>query len=241
MASSSRGGSDDQRALALLNAVAKAPTPTAVRAFDAYFYGLVCNYIRRRHRFLGDQVAASRSTMSNPAPPLSPERLDEAVHMTATIALSRARASAGRFDPAQGRALMWVYRAAIYAYVEVAQTFAKEQRELLTEAEVQAAEVRTSESHRDDPAAIVASQDFVDDLFLVLTDEERRAFVLRTEYGYSYAEIAVVMLGTAAQTKRVDYLLQRACEKLRARYVEFHEGVGGYTPSTDKRIDKESS
>lgn len=227
---------DDQQALALLNAVANAPTPTAVRAFDAYFYDLVRDYIRRRHRFLGSQVAAATGATNNPAPPLSADRLEEAVHITATIALSRARASAGRFDPAKGRAVMWVYRAAIYAYVEVAQTFAEEQSELLTDAEARAVQARPSGRPLDDPAELVASQDLVDDLFLALTDDERAAFILRTEYGFSYAEIAEVMLGTAGQTKRVDYLLQRARAKLIARYTEFQQRTVGYTT----RIDEDS-
>jgi hypothetical protein len=44
------------------------------------------------------------------------------------------------------------------------------------------------------------------------------------------------MLGTAGQTKRVDYLLQRARAKLIARYTEFQQRTDGYTT----RIDEDS-
>ena len=75
---------DERRALALLNAVAREPSPTAVRAFDEFFYPLIVAYIRKRHRAIG----------SERAPSVERHQLDEAAHMTALIGLRRARASA---------------------------------------------------------------------------------------------------------------------------------------------------
>lgn len=219
---------DDQRALALLNAVAVDSTPTAVEAFDDFFYEHIIAYIRRRHRSLGAEVARRKGLPANPAPPVDRDRLEEACHIAANITLDRARARAATFDPSRGRVATWIYAAAAFAYVEVAKQFFKEQSELLTDVEARAAQDRPSTSPLDDPAAFVASQDYIDNLFLALTDDERMAFALHTSDGYTYAEIAEQILGSADQTKRVDYLLQQARIKLRARYAELQGNDGAY-------------
>lgn len=212
------GNLDSKRALALLNAVGREPTPTAVHAFDEFYYPLVVSFVRKRHRAIGLEVAAKTGATGSAAPLLSLRHVEEAAHVTALVALRRARASARGFDPALGSPTSWVLRAASFAYVEVAKRLARDDERLGdpdTEAEAQPAPPDIS-----DPAVLVEQHAQLDDLFLVLGDDERRVVVLVLRYSYSYAEVAAVLFGDATATKRVDRLLQSARKKLAIRWAE---------------------
>jgi DNA-directed RNA polymerase specialized sigma24 family protein len=217
---------DSQRALALLNAVAREPSPTAVRVFDEFFYPLVVAYVRKRHRMLGLEVAARSGNGGSAAPLLSRHQIDEAAHVTALTALRRARASARRFDPERGSPVAWVLRAAGFAYVEVAKAMAQDERRLMTQAEADAeADIgQPAPAAMSDPAEAVAGQDLIDQVFLVLADDERAVAILRLRYDSTYAEIAEALFGDASATKRVDHLLYSARRKLATRWTELEGG-----------------
>jgi DNA-directed RNA polymerase specialized sigma24 family protein len=216
-----------QRALAVLNAVAREPTPTAVHVFDEFFYPLVVAYVRKRHRKIGLEVAGKSGSGGSAAPLLSRHQLDEAAHVTALTALRRARASAGRFDAERGSPVAWVLRSAAFAYVEVAKQMAQNESRLMTsaEADTDARVGRSASASTSDPAQVVASQDLIDQVFLVLADDERAVAVLRLRYDYTYTEIAEALFGDADATKRVDHLLHSARRKLADRWIELNDGV----------------
>jgi DNA-directed RNA polymerase specialized sigma24 family protein len=218
------GPVDGKRALALLNAVGRDPSPTAVRAFDEFFYPIVLRYVLKRHRFIGLEIARRTGAGGvSAAPMLADHQVEEAAHTTALIALRRARASARRFDPEAGDPVAWVVGAAAFAYVEVAKAMRREREDLAPGADVAPERATPSE---DQPADILERQDLLDDLFLVLGDEERAVVILVLRYSYSYAEAAEVLLGDPAATKRIDYLLQSARRKLAPRWAALHDTDG---------------
>lgn len=207
---------DSKRALALINAVGREPTPTAVRAFDEFFYPVVLQHVRKRHHHIGVEMGAKLGVGGSAAPRLTTEQADEAAHITAIVALRRARASARQFDPALGTAVGWVLRAANFAYLEVARQLARDHAELVDGQEPPPEPVAPPATT--DPAEIFQRQATLDHLFLVLGDDERRVVTLVLRYKYTYAQTAEIMFGDSNATKRIDHLLQAARSKLALRW-----------------------
>lgn len=210
---------DSRRALALLNAVAREPSRTAVLAFDEFFYPLIFAYVAKRHHTIGIEMGAKLSVGGSAAPHVPSTQVDEAAHVTALVALRRARASASQFDATLGSPIGWVLRAAGYAYLEVARQLAQDQGELLEDDE----QDRPAPTALTDPAEILARQSEIDDLFLPLSDDERRVVNLVLRYKYTYAQAAEIVFGDAKATKRVDHLLQSARTKLARRWASTHQ------------------
>lgn len=207
-----------KQALSLLLAVGRDSTPTAAKAFDEFYYPFIREYVLERHSLIGFDVAKWAGASGSAAPDLAPEQLDEASHRATVTALRRARASAVRFDPALGTAIAWVRRAAAYAYVEVAKELAAERAGLARESEVPDQVPAAGE----DVAETLSRQQLLDDLFLVLSDDERRVVALVLRHGYTYKEAAHTLLGSPDETKKVDRLLQSARQKLAARWAQLH-------------------
>jgi DNA-directed RNA polymerase specialized sigma24 family protein len=205
-----------KQALSLLLAVGRDSTPTAANAFDQFFYPFISEYVLERHSLIGIDVAKWSCASGSAAPELAPEQLDEAAHRATLTGLRRARASAARFDPALGTAIAWVRRAAAYAYVEVAKELAAERAGLVREPEV----LEQMPAGSEDIAETLARQQLLDDLFLVLSDDERRVVALVLKHGYTYKEAAHTLFGSAGQAKKVDRLLQSARQKLAPRWAE---------------------
>lgn len=205
-----------KQALALMNAVARDSTTAAVQAFDEFFYPLVIDYIVERHGSIGFDVAAWMGASGSAAPELDEHQIEEAQQRAALIALRRARASAARFDPAQGSPVGWVLRAAAYAYVEVAKQLARDQDELAASPEA----LETVASPAEDLADTLARQQLVDDLLLVLSDDERRVVALVLKHEYTYKQAAQRLFGSTDEAKRVDHLLQSARKKMAPRWAQ---------------------
>ncbi len=208
---------DEDISLALLNAVAREPTPTAMRAFDEFFYERVKRHIHRYHRSMGGIFATAQMDLRS-APPLRADQVDEAAHVTALRALRRARASASQFDPEKGSAEGWVLRSASFAFVEVA----KEMAGINRVGRMEIMESSELEKHLDesttgrDPAQQVIDQEEIVLMFAELSDDERRAALLCWRFEFSYAGAAEVMFNDPGRIKRIDKLLQQARVKLRA-------------------------
>lgn len=205
-----------KHALALMNAVARDSTAAAVQAFDEFFYPLVVNYIAEQHDTIGFEVASWMGASGSACPKLDSHQVEEAQQRVALISLRRARASATRFDPAQGSPVAWVLRAAAYAYVEVAKQLARDQDELAVSQEA----METVAAPAEDLAETLGRQQMVDDLFLVLSDDERRVVALVLRHGYTYKQAARWLFGSVDEAKRVDHLLQSARKKMASRWTQ---------------------
>ncbi len=200
--------------LRLMLGVADEPTPQLIRAFDAYFYPLVVHYVRKRRYTLGRM--AGRAAV--PDGVLPADRRDEAAHMTAVIALNRARASAKDFDPERGTAEDWVLRAAAWAFQETTRDLTDRRRRLKLVATDDDELQRQVDDRRTAPDTfeIVAARERLASIFELLTAEEQHAVILCRRDGHTYAEAAEILFGDAEATKRIDRLLQSATVKLRS-------------------------
>jgi DNA-directed RNA polymerase specialized sigma24 family protein len=201
---------------ALFAAVVRDPNGPSGKAFDNFFYDLVLRYVKKRHRLLGQEAGRLTGAGGNLAPALPPDRIDEAAHMTAVIALRRAKKTARSFDPAAGSAEAWILRSAALAYVEVAQDLTDFKRRLTAVPTEEGQLTAAADAAREacDVAELIARRQLISDAFAALPDDERRALILTRTYGYSYSAAADLMFGEPGETKKIDLLLQAAARKL---------------------------
>lgn len=203
-----------EQATRLLLSVADGDT-AAAREYDALLFDFLRTTARRRGRFLASEAlkgyGAGQAAPVRVAPGTD---LDEAASVAAQIALTRARASALRFDRTKSDGASWALGNLGHAYRDALRDLGRTRRLLI---EIPADEATLS-AHaspaRDDPAMAAEEQDLLDRALAELTDDERYVVVAQAHYGLTYAEIALYRWKDATATKKVDRLLQSAKRKL---------------------------
>lgn len=203
------------RASMLLRAIA-ADVPGAAEDYDTLIYPLIYSLVRHRGRLLASQASRVTGTDSLPVPVVPSCDLEWIAHDVAVHALTRARATAKRFDQTRGDGLMWAVRAASFSYIDVVRETYGTRRLLKvvpTERE-QLIEIAEGGVSAPDPALVVEQRHALDAALGALADDERRVVLATSHYGLSYAETAEFVFGESSQVGRVDRLLRSARRKL---------------------------
>jgi hypothetical protein len=91
-------------------------SPTNAERFDAFFYPIVLDFVRKRHRALGPWVAHQTGSQTSATGYDVGDDLEQLAHDAAVRALERTRRNAHQFDAAKGSALHWVCGAAAFAF-----------------------------------------------------------------------------------------------------------------------------
>ena len=204
----------------------KAGNAEAADAYDELLYGpLVEHVVRRGHLLVSD---ASRLTGTDQlgVPFVGLADMDEVAHDVAVEALRSARRTAGRFQPGRGNGAAWAFRAAAIAYVDVVRARAGSRRKLQQVPTEDDALVAACDAAAQDPGPAVRyeQQEALDRALSELSPDERKAVLMHKQYGYSYAEIARLLLGDAHAARDVDRLLNGALRKLRRAERRWREG-----------------
>lgn len=211
----------------LLLAVA-AGEPAAAKEYDELlFEHLVTHVVRRGNLMAADAMRLARIDQA-PVPFVNPRDLDEIAHDVAVHALERARRSADRFDPTRGDGAAWAYRAAALSFLDVirARTGARRShQEIPVDCEDLVREC-DAVSQDPGPAMRYELQEALDRALRDLEPLERKVLLLKKQFGYSYRELAHMLLGDAGATKAIDKLLQNALRKLRKADKEYRNGRG---------------
>lgn len=213
------------RASLLLRAVA-ADVPGAAQDYDTLLYPLIYAAVKQRGRTLASKAARLTGTDGMPVPVVPACDLEWIANDVAVHALERARATAGRFDPARGDGVTWALRAATFSYIDVVRTTYGARRALTivpTDDDALAAAMDCIRS-APDPAIVVEQRAALDEALATLTDEERFVVLATLHLGFSYAETARLLFGDAAQVRRVDRLRQSARRSLADAEQRWRQG-----------------
>lgn len=203
------------RATALLTAVASGDT-TAAREYDELLFPVLVDIALRRGRFLA-AGAAARAGAGNP-PPVRPADLEEVAADAAFRALTRARASALRFDPAKGDGATWAIGALGTAYLDAARSVTRSRRVMREVPLATIHEMDPLAGSAADPATLVVARDGLRRALDTLTDDERAVAVMALQHGMTYREIATYLFDDPAEDRKVERLLGRARRKLRSAH-----------------------
>lgn len=203
------------RATELLVQYAHGGDPRVARAYDELLFNVLFGVVRRR----GSTLAAPTSDIEGGrlwVPPVAPSDL-EVISVDVTVAaLQGARRTASRFDPARGDGASWALGAARFAYVDTVRAFygARRAGTSMPTDPVDITELADATAAVGSPERIVEVRAALQAALATLTHEERVAVLGQSQYGMSYAELAIYLFGDAAHRKRVDRLLQTARRKL---------------------------
>jgi DNA-directed RNA polymerase specialized sigma24 family protein len=203
------------RASMLLRAIA-AGVPGAAEDYDTLIYPLIYRVVKHRGRLLASQAARGTGTDNLPVPVVPGCDLEWIAHDVAVHALTRAKATAKRFDETRGDGLMWAIRAASFSYIDVVRETYGTRRFLKmvpTEHE-QLSELAEDAVTAADPALIIEQRHALDAALSALAYDERRVVLATSHYGLSYAETAELVFGDPGQVGRVDRVLRSARRKL---------------------------
>lgn len=203
------------RASELLLAVA-AGHPGAAREYDTLLYPMIFAAVKQRGRLLVTQAARTTGTDGISVPFVPDCDLEWVSNDVAVHALERARANAGRFDPARGDGATWALRQAAFSYVDVVRaTYGTRRTMTVVPTEEQELDVAL---HRDrvgiDPATVVELRAALDAALATLPSQERFVVLATLHHGLTYAETAELLFGDATQVRRVDRLRQSARRRL---------------------------
>jgi RNA polymerase sigma factor (sigma-70 family) len=202
-----------EQATRLLLSVADGDT-AAAREYDALLFDFLRTTARRRGRFLAaDALKGYGAGQAAPVRVAPGTDLDEAASVAAQIALTRARASALRFDRTKSDGASWALGNLGHAYRDALRDLGRSRR-LLVEIPADEATLSVHAAPARDPAMAAEEQDLLDRALAELTDDERYVVVAQAHYGLTYAEIALYRWKDATATKKVDRLLQSAKRKL---------------------------
>jgi DNA-directed RNA polymerase specialized sigma24 family protein len=204
----------DRRGAELLVELAEDPTEECRRQFDALYYELVWRYLRASNKTLGARVANYLKVDGVVATGVPEEDVAEVAHEATLIALRRVREKAWKFEPSRGTATGWVIGAAEFAWVEVAKAIVTARQaagvpieDLLDTADPGPSTEEHVIRHLQDEEALADAASHVG-------ENEWNALRLVVTAGYSYKEVATMLFGDEAMTKRVDRLLQSGKAKL---------------------------
>lgn len=201
-----------KRATELLLAV-RDGSVEAANQYDALLFAFLKNTAMRRGRFMAADAAAQLA-MAGTSADVQRSDLEEVATIAALSALSRARASALRFDPRRGDGATWALGALRFAYLDAERKVTGSRsfgREVPTEDAVLHARMKFNQA---DPAVQVEARDALQRALASLTDDERFVVLAKVQHGMAYSEIATLRFGDESQTKLVDRLLQSARHKL---------------------------
>jgi RNA polymerase sigma factor (sigma-70 family) len=210
-----------RRSTELLLAVAGGDT-TSARDYDALLFALLVDVARRRGRFMAAEAMARAGFAESGGSVVvaAGTDLDEAAVVAAEIALTRARASALRFDPTRSDGASWALGCLGHAYRDALRDLGRTRRMLV---EVPADEETLdalSGPSRDDPELAALEQDLLMRALAVLSEDERFVLIAQVHYGLAYREIAQIRFGDEGAAKKVDRLLQSAKRKLQEAYQQ---------------------
>ncbi|MFG2055058.1 sigma-70 family RNA polymerase sigma factor [Micromonospora sp. NPDC048930] len=211
-----------EEATRLLLAVA-AGDPDAAKEYDELLFEHLVAHVVQRGGLLAANAARLVPTGQISLPFADAHDLEELAHDVAVHALERSRRTASRFDPTRGSGAAWAFQAAALSYVDVVRQRTGSRRryqELPVETEdlIAACDAVNFEPG---PAMRYEQQEALDRALRNLEPLERKVLLLQKQYGYSYAELAQMLLGDVAATKTIDKLLQSALKKVRKADKEY--------------------
>ncbi len=208
-----------RRATELLLAVRNG-SEAAANEYDALLFGFLKNTAMRRGRFMAADAAAQLHIRAR-STGVRRSDLDEVATLAAVTALSRARASALRFDPERGDGATWALGALRFAYLD-AEREVTGSRSVATDVPTDDAVLHARmEFDQADPAIQVEARDTLQRALSSLTDDERFVLLAKVQHGMAYSEIAEFRFGDESRTKLVDRLLQSARRKLAEAQAEW--------------------
>lgn len=214
------------RASALLLSAA-AGCPDADAAYRTLLYPVIFAIARRKGGMLATSASRTLGTDGLPVPAVPAADRDIIAHDVATMALDRALAAAGRFDPERGDGVAWAIRQANFCHVDVTRSTYGTRRAI--------AIVPTDDEHlilladadrqHADPADTVAQREAVRTALAALPYEQRAVTLLILHYGFSYAEAAAILFSDSKETAKVDRLLSTARRALAAAQALWEAGA----------------
>jgi RNA polymerase sigma factor (sigma-70 family) len=209
-----------RNATALLLAV-KAGDTTAVAGYDALVFPTVFETAQRRGRYI---AATDAEKLGSYLPVVRDADLDEVALVAAEMALARARGSALRFDPTRGDGFSWALGALGGAYLDAARNITGTRR-MLQVASIEDEQLeQTPAGPTSDPQVTVEARQALEQALAALDDDERYVILAKSQYGFSYREIAELLWGDETRENVVDRLLQTARRKLRVAQRAWVEG-----------------
>lgn len=225
-------GYDRGMALRLFERVVREPG-LHDQAFDAYFYPLVYDIIRRRHRRAAAYaIATAHGGVGASIPFVPPHDEDLVAHDAVVTGLRRVRKRAARFNPRLGDPLDWVVRACALAYVDAARAASGARRAIKpVPASHELAEIVDRERVGADSAETALLRVQLEDCFGQLTTTEALALRLKYTYGLTYHQIAEAMYGSQEYVNMVDRLLRAAREKFKLAWRAADEEGAGEQPA----------
>lgn len=189
----------------------------AVEAYDRLLYEPLLEHVARRGHLLVSDASRLTGTDQIGVPFVGLADLEEVAHDVAVEALRAARQSVHQFQPGRGDGAAWAFRAASFAYVDVVRTRSGSRRKLQQVPTDQDELVAACDASAQDagPDVRYEMQEALDRALSALEQDERKALLLKKQFGFGYAEIAQMLYDDRHAARRVDQLVNGALRKIR--------------------------